>query len=81
MDLVNSTSTTVIDAVAKLSKVGFSWYDYILFSVMLLFSAIIGIYFGCFGTKQSTANEYLMGGKTMKVIPIAISLVARYYIY
>ncbi|KAJ3663252.1 hypothetical protein Zmor_007555 [Zophobas morio] len=78
MDLVNSTSTTVIDAVAKLSKVGFSWYDYILFSVMLLFSAIIGIYFGCFGTKQSTANEYLMGGKTMKVIPIAISLVASH---
>lgn len=59
------------------SKVSFSWYDYILFTLMLLFSAMIGIYFGCFGTKQSTTKEYLMGGKTMGVLPIAVSLVAR----
>ncbi|RZC35326.1 SSF domain containing protein, partial [Asbolus verrucosus] len=56
----------------------FSWYDYILFTVMLSFSALIGIYFGCFGSKQSTTNEYLMGGKTMKVLPIAVSLVASH---
>jgi sodium-coupled monocarboxylate transporter 8/12 len=79
--MTNSTAATLIRTVARLSKVSFSWYDYILFSVMLVFSALIGIYFGCFGSKQSTANEYLMGGKTMKVIPIAISLVARYNWY
>ncbi|XP_063925702.1 sodium-coupled monocarboxylate transporter 1-like [Zophobas morio] len=80
MDVTTSTpvATAVLSAVANLTKVTFSWYDYILFSVMLLLSAIIGIYFGCFGSKQSTANEYLMGGKTMKVIPIAISLVASH---
>jgi sodium-coupled monocarboxylate transporter 8/12 len=76
--MTNSTAATLIRTVARLSKVSFSWYDYILFSVMLVFSALIGIYFGCFGSKQSTANEYLMGGKTMKVIPIAISLVASH---
>jgi hypothetical protein len=80
-EMTNSTAATLIRTVARLSKVSFSWYDYILFSVMLVFSALIGIYFGCFGSKQSTANEYLMGGKTMKVIPIAISLVARYNWY
>lgn len=56
----------------------FSWYDYTLFSGMLGLSALIGVYFGCFGSKQSTADEYLMGGKKMGVIPIAVSLVARY---
>ncbi|XP_044269102.1 sodium-coupled monocarboxylate transporter 2-like [Tribolium madens] len=74
----SSTTTTLIQTVSRLSKVSFSWYDYILFSVMLVLSALIGIYFGCFGSKQSSANEYLMGGKTMRVIPIAISLVASH---
>ncbi|XP_019875827.2 sodium-coupled monocarboxylate transporter 1 [Aethina tumida] len=69
-------STTAIPDVVR--HVSFSWYDYILFSVMLLLSSVIGIYFGCFGNKQSTAVEYLMGGKQMKVIPIAISLVASH---
>ena len=55
----------------------FSWYDYVIFGCMLGISAIIGIYFGCFGTKQSTPVEYLMGGKKMGAVPIAVSLVAR----
>lgn len=58
-------------------RLGLSWYDYILFSLMLFVSAVIGIYFGFFAKKQSTSKEYLMGGKEMKVLPIAISLVAR----
>ncbi|XP_018576921.1 sodium-coupled monocarboxylate transporter 1 [Anoplophora glabripennis] len=56
----------------------FSWYDYGLFSTMLAISGLIGIYFGCCGKKQNTTKEYLMGGKKMKVIPIAISLVASH---
>lgn len=59
-------------------KLGLSWYDYILFSLMLFISAVIGIYFGFFAKKQSTSKEYLMGGKEMKVLPIAISLVASH---
>lgn len=55
----------------------FSWYDYAFFSGMLSISALIGIYFGCFGSKQSTANEYLMGGRSMGVIPVSLSLTAR----
>lgn len=59
----------------------FSWYDYGIFAIMLGFSAVIGIYFGCFGSKQSTTGEYLLGSKSMKVVPIVISLIARYVIY
>ena len=82
MTFSNSTSVetvaTVLPNVLKhVVQLSFSWYDYILFGIMLGVSALIGIYFGCFGTKQSTANEYLMGDKKMKVFPISVSLVAR----
>ncbi|KAH0820643.1 hypothetical protein GEV33_002148 [Tenebrio molitor] len=40
--------------------------------------SIIGIYFGCFGSKQRTANEYLLGGNSMKPLPVAISLTASH---
>jgi hypothetical protein len=75
--LMESVTTLLPQAGEAISQVSFSWYDYILFCVMLSLSAFIGIYFGCFGTKQSSANEYLMGDKKMKVFPISVSLIAR----
>lgn len=79
MEGVRSTlvSATTPSSQEAEDAVFFFWYDYVLFAVMLGFSAAIGVYFGCFGSKQSTAGEYLLGGKTMKVVPIVISLVAR----
>lgn len=71
----NSTTDTVIHYARGIM---FSWYDYGIFFSMLGVSALIGIYFGCFGSKQSTTGEYLLGGKTMKVIPVVISLVSRW---
>ncbi|KAH8332877.1 hypothetical protein KR074_012352 [Drosophila pseudoananassae] len=54
----------------------FNSTDYIVFSLMLSISAAIGVYFGFFAKGADTTEEYLMGGKRMKTIPIAISLVA-----
>ena len=51
--------------------------DYTIFAMMLTVSTAIGVYFGYFDGQEKTAEEYLLGGKNMKVIPIAISLVAR----
>ncbi|CAH1367576.1 unnamed protein product [Tenebrio molitor] len=76
--LMESVTTLLPQAGETISQVSFSWYDYILFCVMLSLSAFIGIYFGCFGTKQSSANEYLMGDKKMKVFPISVSLIASH---
>ncbi|KAK9688418.1 Sodium:solute symporter family [Popillia japonica] len=62
-----------------LSKViQFSWIDYCLFTVMLGGSVLIGVYFGCFGKRQTTAKEYLLGGRNMTVFPIAMSLIASH---
>lgn len=40
-------------------------------------SLVIGIYFGLV-KKQDSAEHYLLGGKEMKILPVAMSLVARY---
>uniref|UniRef100_A0A1Y1M8K2 Sodium/solute symporter n=2 Tax=Photinus pyralis TaxID=7054 RepID=A0A1Y1M8K2_PHOPY len=49
--------------------------DYVVFFGMLLISVIIGVYFGFCG-KTQTKDDYLLGGKSMSVIPIALSLIA-----
>lgn len=55
----------------------FSWFDYAYFGIMLGVSVVIGIYFGIF-KGQSSADEYLLGGKEMNPIAVGISLVARW---
>ena len=57
----------------------FSAVDYVVFSVMLLISALIGIWYGCGpGRKQKTTAEYLLGDRQMKNWPVAISLLVSY---
>lgn len=79
MDSVTSTPflTTTSALIEESITPEFTWYDYVIFVIMLTLSGGLGIFFGCFGDKQSSAKEYLLGGKNMKVIPVAISLVAR----
>lgn len=71
--------TELEDVMVHLQK--FSWPDYLVFIIMLLLCIFIGIYFG-FIQKTSTSNsnetEYLMGGRNMLILPIALSLIARY---
>lgn len=55
----------------------FVWYDYIILGVLLSISTAIGIRFGILGSKPKTAEQYLLGGRNMGVIPTALSLVAR----
>ncbi|RZC38851.1 sodium-coupled monocarboxylate transporter 1-like, partial [Asbolus verrucosus] len=57
----------------------FDIFDYIVFAAMLIVSSLIGIYFAFFAkVKQNTTSEYLMGGKTMGIFPISMSLIASY---
>lgn len=54
----------------------FGSVDYAVFVVILSLSAGIGVYFGFFRKGEDSTEEYLHGGHKMKVIPIAISLIA-----
>ncbi|KAF5284019.1 hypothetical protein FQR65_LT13626 [Abscondita terminalis] len=56
----------------------FSWVDYTVLVVLLCISVAVGIYYGFFGTKQNTIEQYMHGGKKMKPFPIAMSLTASH---
>ena len=51
--------------------------DYIVFILMLVICALIGVYYGFFAGKSQTAVDYLMGGRSMQTFPVALSLIAR----
>lgn len=55
----------------------FDAIDYCVFLSILSISMAIGIYFGFFSENLKTADDYLVGGRRMKTIPVAVSLMAR----
>ena len=54
----------------------FSQWDYVVFSAMLAFSAIIGIYSAFSGGRQSTADEILLGNRRLNPIAVGLSMTA-----
>ncbi len=54
----------------------FDWTDYCVFGSMLAISAFIGIYYAYRG--QKTANDILVGNKSLSKLPVAISMVASF---
>lgn len=84
---IASTYASTEDASANHEKLSrnfqnetfFTSFDYVLFCIMLMMSAAIGIYFGFFAKrKQNNTTEYLLGGKNMNFFPIAASLIASH---
>ncbi|XP_054844994.1 sodium-coupled monocarboxylate transporter 1 [Eublepharis macularius] len=57
---------------------GFGTWDYVVFVAMLVISAVIGIYYAFAGGGQKTSKEFLMGGRSMNAVPVALSLTASF---
>ncbi len=53
----------------------FGWEDYLVLSIMLMASILIGVYFWWKG--QDSNYEFLMGGRNLGTVPITLSLIAR----
>ncbi|KFV08869.1 Sodium-coupled monocarboxylate transporter 1, partial [Pterocles gutturalis] len=53
-------------------------WDYVVFAAMLLVSAVIGVYYAFAGGGQKTSKDFLMGGRSMTAIPVALSLTASF---
>ncbi|CAL1266296.1 unnamed protein product [Larinioides sclopetarius] len=51
-------------------------FDYLVIAIMLCVSALIGLYFRFTGGRQKTTDEFLMGSRTMGIVPVAFSLMA-----
>ena len=56
----------------------FGWADYLVFVLMLVASAAIGIYYACVSRKTKTTDEFLMAGRNMGTFPVAMSLLASF---
>ena len=52
--------------------------DYIVFSLLILISVGIGIFFACSGKGQHTTLNYFLGDRNMKVLPVALSYVVTF---
>ncbi|GIY25711.1 sodium-coupled monocarboxylate transporter 2 [Caerostris darwini] len=66
-----------MSGVEDLSR-SFDTADYAVFVAMLSVSAGIGVFYAVTGSKQSTTKEFLFGGKNMKIIPVAMSVLATF---
>ena len=55
----------------------FNWVEYTVFGSLLGLSVLIGVYYGWYKGNQNTVSEYLLGGQTMGVFPVTMSMVAR----
>lgn len=56
----------------------FTVWDYVVFAAMLLISAVIGVYYAFVGGGQKTSKEFLMAGRSMSALPVALSLTASF---
>lgn len=58
----------------------FGVVDYIIFSLILLISTVIGIYFAWKTRKRETSpTEYLLAGRDVSWFPIFVSLVVSFF--
>lgn len=56
----------------------FNWMEYLVFFGMLAASSLIGVYYGCRPKKDVTVDDYMLGGRKMSILPVALSLVASF---
>lgn len=54
----------------------FGWVDYAVFIGMLSMSAVIGVFYAC--KRKQSAEDVLVGGKSMGVLPVAASIMATF---
>lgn len=52
--------------------------DYIVFGITIVISIGIGVYYAFAGDGQRTTSDFLVGGRTMAYLPVAISLIATF---
>lgn len=63
----------------KMSDIRMTFHiaDYVILVLFLIISSGIGLYYGVFH-RQVTTEEYLVGGRNMHLVPVAMSLLVTY---
>lgn len=52
--------------------------DYVVFALMLVVSAAVGVYFAWVDRGQRSAGDFLMGGRRLTALPVSLSLTASF---
>lgn len=56
----------------------FSVWDYVVFAGTILGAASIGLFQAIRGRKETSSAEFLLGGRQMTAVPVAMSLTASF---
>jgi Na+/proline symporter len=56
----------------------FHWLDYLIFILMLVISASIGIFYAIRDKRNQTTTIFLLGGRRMSLLPVTLSLMASF---
>uniref|UniRef100_A0A3Q3LC19 Sodium-dependent multivitamin transporter n=1 Tax=Mastacembelus armatus TaxID=205130 RepID=A0A3Q3LC19_9TELE len=56
----------------------FTTVDYVIFTVLLVASAGIGLFYAFSGGRQRTTQEFLMADRSMSCLPVSLSLLATF---
>ncbi|CAL8339333.1 unnamed protein product [Arctogadus glacialis] len=52
--------------------------DYVVFALMLLVSAAVGVYYAWVDRSQGSTGDFLMGGRSLTAVPVSLSLTASF---
>ena len=56
----------------------FSVWDYVVFAGIILAAAGVGLFQAIRGRKETSSAEFLLGGRQMTAVPVAMSLTASF---
>lgn len=56
----------------------FAVTDYVVFALMLLVSAAVGVYYAWVDRGQGSSGDFLTGGRRLTALPVSLSLTASF---
>lgn len=56
----------------------FAAADYVVFALMLLVSAAVGVYYAWADRGQRSSSDFLTGGRRLTALPVSLSLTASF---
>ena len=63
---------------AGLENYSFRWPDFIVFSLVLLASLLIGLFHACTSQRQASRKEYFHGSHKLKWTPVGLSMLVTF---
>lgn len=65
-------------AMAGVVEMHFTTVDYVIFAILLVASAGIGLFYAFSGGRQRTTREFLLADRSMSCLPVSLSLLATF---